>query len=207
MDRPIEIVLRHIERDLEPAGYKRAGRTFRIRNAVADWGLINVQSSSKSTAQAQLVTVNLAVSLGIIRKFDSPTDDRIPHYSEGHWDSRIGHLLPERDDKWWTVASPMPDHEALEDIAGAVREIGVPTVAAHMSSIALRDLWITGPVPFLSNLRRLRQLLIVLAHNGPRDRFNEFAEILRGEAAGDEWWEAKAAATVDRLSAEIGREM
>jgi len=199
-------ILPHLAGDLRAAGFRRAGRTFRIQNADADWGLVNFQSSTRSTTVVQVVTVNLAVSLGLIRAWEDPADDRIPHYSEGHWDSRIGHLLPEHDDKWWSISIPIEDPSAVVDLRRAVRDVGIPAVIAHMSATAIRDLWMAGPVPFLPNLRRLRDLLIVLSRIGPRDRFDEFADLLRVEAAGVEWWEDKVETTIERLQADMRSE-
>ena len=89
---------------LREAGFRRTGRTFALHDGDGNWGLVNVQSSSSSSRSRASITANLGVSLGMLRRWEEPeAAEAAPHYSNAHWLRRIGELMADGTDRWWTL--------------------------------------------------------------------------------------------------------
>ena len=78
----------------------------------------------------------------------------------------------------------------------------VPAVRHRMSAAVIRDEWLAGPTSATPNLKRLRDLLVLLHEIGPRDRIRDVEVEFRARASFDEFWRAKAEATISRLESE-----
>ena len=161
-----------------------------------------MQSSSSSTRSRASITANLGVSLGILRRWEEPeVAEAAPHYSAAHWLRRIGELVGDRTDRWWTIHADGPATDG-EEFVEAILKIGMPAVRHRMSAAVIRDEWLAGPTTATPNLKRLRYLLVLLHEIGPRDRISDVAAELRARASFDEFWQAKAEATISRLESE-----
>jgi hypothetical protein len=96
-----------------------------------------------------------------------------------HFRERIGYLLPQRQDHWWTL-NRTTDLDALGDeIEGHVVRLAVPEIDRYISDEGLRDLWLTGRSPGLGDGERLRFLAILLNALGPQDWLPPTLEALR----------------------------
>ena len=103
---------------LREAGFRRTGRTFALHDGDGNWGLVNVQSSSSSSRSRASITANLGVSLGMLRRWEEPeaaeAAEAAPHYSNAHWLRRIGELMADGTDRWWTLHAERPATDAEE---------------------------------------------------------------------------------------------
>jgi uncharacterized protein DUF4304 len=125
---------------LKPSGFRKKGSTF-VKECGDDVVLeVNLQKSTASTNSCLRATVNLRIYSRTLTRamgysMDYPTD---PHR---HWEERIGSLMPEQSDRWWTVQTPQAAEQAGEEIAGAVFHFGLPALDAASSTEKLRALW------------------------------------------------------------------
>lgn len=127
---------------LKPSGFRKKGSTF-VKECGDDVVLeVNLQKSSSSTSAGLRATVNLRVysrtlSRAMGHSMDYPAD---PHR---HWEERIGSLMPEQRDRWWSVPTSQAAVQAGEDIAEALSRFGLPALDAVSSTEKLRTLWLT----------------------------------------------------------------
>jgi tRNA U55 pseudouridine synthase TruB len=102
---------------------------------------VNLQKSVSSTSVSLKATVNLQVY--------SRTLTRAMGYSMGypadphrHWRERIGAVMPERRDTWWSAQTLPEAEQAGEEIAEALTRYGLPALHAVSSTEKLRALWV-----------------------------------------------------------------
>lgn len=167
---------------LRGRGFLKSGYSFVLR-LEGNRGLIQFQKGRKSTAAEILFTVNLGVTSERLRRFEGETTDSKPSIDGCHWSTRLGFLLPEREDKWWSIRT---DAEA-EKLGVQFREflpVAVEAIGQNISDIALRDLWLRGESPGLSDLNRLRNLSVLLKVFGPARVLEPVLSELKNLSAG-----------------------
>jgi len=92
--------------DLRANGYSGSGQDFHRRYR-RNWAAINFQRSSWSTASELTFTANLGTKSALVIEDQGGDPGTPPREVECDWRSRIGGLLPDRLDMWWTVRSDM----------------------------------------------------------------------------------------------------
>ena len=126
---------------LKPSGFRKKGSTF-VKECGDDVVLeVNLQKSTSSTSAGLRATVNLRVYSRTLTRamgysLDYPTDP------DRRWQERIGKLMPEQSDRWWTVQTPQTAVQAGEEIADALLRFGLPALDAVASTGKLRALWL-----------------------------------------------------------------
>ncbi len=115
---------------LRPLGFRKTGTLFsRAVNDVLH--LISLQSSTSSTASSLRATLNIAVWVPALAEANQR-----PDVWSAHWQERIGMLMPEHSDRWWTVT----------------------TEQDAQSAGALVRLWQSGASPGLTQVQAQRYL-------------------------------------------------
>ncbi len=154
-----KVIMRQIYNVLKPAGFRKRRNTFMAeRNDVVL--LIQLQKSLRTTRNCLIVTINLGVFSPILRsKLGYATQRPAMIYSQ--WQERIGFLLPEHRDKWWTVCDEEQALKVAEEIAGVIVKYGLPTLEELSSTDKLRLLWESGRSPGLTEAERQRYLRIL----------------------------------------------
>ena len=142
-------------------GFRKKGSHF-TRELADVIHLVSLQSSVSSTSQSLRVTVNLGVWVPALE------GDVKPDLWSAHWRSRLGHLMPEKRDVWWDVASDDEASRTAFKIVAAVRNFGLPALDALHDRRVLLDLWRTGVSPGLTALQaeRLMNRLMVIEGAG-----------------------------------------
>lgn len=151
-------LLQLIELYLVKLGYRRRGSLF-----LADGGevvfLIDLQRSRRSTRETVVVTINLGVysklvaeRMGAVAK---PTIER------SHWRRRIGSLLPQPEDLWWTLRVESDVNAAVAEMSAVLDEYGLPAMSGLGSTEALAALWETGLCPGITTVECNRYLRAV----------------------------------------------
>ncbi len=140
---------------LKPRGYVRTGSTFRLRNSDTVC-IISLQSSTSSTSALARVTVNLGVHVPALQ--DSERPEESPSAWSSHWQQRIGHLLPEKKDVWWSIHSVEEGSLIATEIVGCMERFGLPALTQLSTVSALRRLWESGCSPGLTEAQRVRFL-------------------------------------------------
>ena len=157
-------------------GFKRADASFR-RPLPEVTQLVSFQKSRRSTKESVLFAVNLGVaSKRILAEggFDSgePTVDRC------HWHRRLPSCQDPTREGWWTVRDSSSCDDAAADILHALKAFGLPDLESLQSDAALRDMWLTGRSPGLTEVQRLVNLSILLQAIGPGDEAAALEEVL-----------------------------
>ena len=145
-----DLVHEQIHPVLKARGFVRRGLLF-IRDLKEVWQLVGFQKSVESSHDTTSFTVNLGVSSKRILRFIGGPER--PTVGDYHWKERLGFLGPQRDDIWWTVSSR--SREPMVEVVALLMESGIPELDRLSSDIALRDLWLTGRSPGLTEPGRL----------------------------------------------------
>lgn len=105
---------------LKKRGYTRRG-TILFHERDGNWSLIEFQKSQKTSVDAVLFTVNLGVVSGRLARFFSVplSPGRPPEASEWHWRERLGFLLAEGQDRWWSLRAGSEARQVREKIEDA----------------------------------------------------------------------------------------
>ena len=143
-------------------GFRKKGAHFsRVLADVVH--LAWLQSSVSSTSQMLRATVNLGVWVPALE------GDVKPDISSAHWSNRIGHLMPENRDVWWTVEFDDEATQVAGHIATAVRTFGLPALDGFPNRRALLWIfWRTGASPGLTAFQaeRLMNRLAAIVEAG-----------------------------------------
>jgi len=150
-----EPTLLALKASLKPHGYSKNGSTFRLRSNETV-RVISLQSSTKSTSVFAKVTVNLGVHVLALQDPERP--EKNPSVWSPHWNQRIGHLMPENRDIWWSIYSAQESVSVASEIARCVEQYGLPSLAQVATVKALRQLWESGRSPGLTEVQRIRHL-------------------------------------------------
>lgn len=150
---------------LKRHGFAKKGNTFRRRRAeVCD--VISVQKSSKSVSDAAVFTVNLGVaSLRLLARSEVESDKCT--IDDCHWRQRLGSMSPRSEDVWWTVRDDASAEAASAEVVAWLDAHGVAALDALPDDAALRDLWLSGRAPGLTEMQRLMNASLLAEALGP----------------------------------------
>jgi len=150
-------IIESTHQSLKNAGFVKNGNTFRISSDESR-GVINFQKSTKSTVDSITFTINLGVASKRLLKIYNPKQIENPDIWDCHWQVRIGHLLPDNKDIWWTILAETNVDQLAQDIQKYTIKLGIPEIQKYLSDGALRDLWLTDKSPSLTKVQRLKYL-------------------------------------------------
>ena len=149
-------VLAQLQAALAPRGFRAAGTLFQ-RELAEVVHLVELQSTQEENAAHIAVTINLGVFAPAL--VDPDIRDYIrPSIPQAHWRERIGILMPQRRDKWWSIENAGQAAAVGAEIAVSVEEYGLAPLAKIPDIAALRRIWETGASPGLSDYQRRRYL-------------------------------------------------
>jgi hypothetical protein len=145
-------ILAAMQGTLAASGFRRSGAVS--RRALGDVvQLVELQSSTRSSVERLVVTLNLAVvSTALQAQGGDPAPT--PSVASAHWRERIGHLLPIHRDYWWEIAQPNEAQGAAKEIADAIRGYALPILDRLSSTSRLKELWETGVSPGITERQR-----------------------------------------------------
>jgi hypothetical protein len=114
---------------LRTEGFKGSGSTWRLASERGDYAIVNVQSSSGSSAREVLFVINLAVVVAPrwAHALSSATVPRskVPKEYDGLWRDRLRPspgVAARRGGEWWSVADALSAREAAEDVVAQLRD-------------------------------------------------------------------------------------
>jgi hypothetical protein len=164
---------------LSDYGFRKTNHVY-VRREASNFLVIEPQTSVKSAATQILFTFNLKV---ISAKLASAVDGCDPPSATcpfPHWRQRLGGLLPQPGDRWWSFTGEMP-----HDVMTALTSFGLPAISVTATDDQLRDLWLTGRAPGLSELQRRIYLSTLLAMIGPKSKLPEYIALLDAVESSD----------------------
>jgi Domain of unknown function (DUF4304) len=125
---------------LRRMGFKGSGQSFTLPSE-SHWVLVGFQKSTYSNADAVRFTINVTVvSKRRWREAQgehSYLSDRPSaniSYGGFAWQRRIGQLVPDVGDKWWTVWTGRPTGSVSAEVLDAIRVYAVPAIDRQLAS-------------------------------------------------------------------------
>jgi hypothetical protein len=165
---------------LKEAGYSKKGTTFRRINAETVH-LVSLQKSRKTTRDEVQFAVNLAVgSMALLRRAE--VDPATCAIEDCQWRVRLGASGLEVE-TWWSVRDETSAAHAAESVTGALRSHGLPALHALPDDASLRDTWLSGRSPGLTDVQRLVNLSALLQRLGPEDKAQDVISTMKQMAA------------------------
>jgi hypothetical protein len=132
--------------------------------------LLDFQKSRNSTNSEKIFTINLGVCSGELLQFFSPDLlNKKPSIEVCHWRERIGFLLPEHQDKWWTIRTAESLNILFSELEEIIIHIAIPAIKLHLSDEQLSNEWLSGKSPGLTDTQRLVNLSVLLRSIGDID--------------------------------------
>jgi hypothetical protein len=172
VNKELQILLsKKVAPALKVEGFSRRGTTFFLMK-YENYGIINFQKSTTSTKERILFTINLGVaSRKIYDIFDFKAEELKPSLLNCQWWTRLA--PPWNGERWWTIQFITSIDLLERDLLSQIIDIGIPEIKLYLQDDALRDLWLSGKSPSLTNFQRLLYLLAFLKDLGPHDKINE----------------------------------
>lgn len=170
-------------------GFSRRGQSF-TRWDRKNCQVINFQVwKERSTDSTTVFTVNLGVFSGALFWFETGLmkPKKSPSVEICHWRTRLGNLLPDRQDKWWSIEQDSEIPSISEEILSAMEAHALPVLGHLDRDEALRELWLTGSSPGLNDFERLKHLSALLLMIGPQSELERVLQDLAGQATGTPW--------------------
>lgn len=120
---------------LRGLGYRRRGRTFLLAGELST-AHIRFQASHWNHADCTRFTINLGRYFeSIARKNGELVVLDFSKQRQMHVGIRIGHLLPQQSDQWWSIASEGDVPKVAAEVVAALRDYGLP----YLESVATLD--------------------------------------------------------------------
>jgi hypothetical protein len=178
-------LLRHLRPPMAANGFRRRSQNF-ICESPECWGVINFQKSRYSPPDQKSFTVNLAIASKGILQYQGKSVSAPPPSFACHWEIRIGSLMADHKDKWWTL-SDEPSYAAVElEVRKALCDLAIPLIKPHLTEQGLLELW-AGKTPGSFEYPTLKYKSLVLALQGRFEElvpiFQRIREICRGSLA------------------------
>lgn len=140
------LVRQHLRPTLRKMGWRGSGNRWEIPDEHS-FGLLGLQKSRRSSREEISFTINLSVvskeSWEAWRSLRGEGERALPHpgiaYARSDWSSRIGRLLPDARDTWWSV-TPETDVAILgEELLCHIAERAAPAIHEQLWLRSLRD--------------------------------------------------------------------
>ena len=131
-------ILAQMQALLKPMGFRKTRTLFSadVNDVVL---FVQLQSSSKSTKDFLVVTVNLGIFSRTVAERVGNTHD--PNIYETHWRQRIGMFMSERKDKWWEISNEAEAKLCASEITGVLADQALPEMQRLNSTESLKSEW------------------------------------------------------------------
>lgn len=193
----MEQILREVDGDLRPLGFRRRAFDFRQESEEC-WAILNFQKHKSSTEEMQSFTVNLGVASKHVLEFEELAQNRPPMEHECCWRKRLGALLTPASDRWWKVTDAASAKSVSREVREALLTKALPKMEALMRDEELLDVppgsWV-GAIPIF---RVHRYKAILAAGLGRQEEMERAIAVMRKESRGKPW-EATSEATIQKL--------
>ncbi|MFJ6846470.1 DUF4304 domain-containing protein [Streptomyces griseoluteus] len=186
---PAQAALKAALRDIvgpaaRTAGFKGSGSTWRLTNSQGDWAVVNVQSSSSSTARSVRCVVNLAVAPAPWLDWMRESLGSLPksiNESLGLYRARLHpNGTPAGRDSWWEISSERDARAAAADMVVQLADHGWPTLTRLLDRQALLGSVRAGDLGHLESGRFdvffARAEALLIAEGGPSARLDELLD-------------------------------
>jgi hypothetical protein len=154
--------------------------------------VVDVQKGSASNSAQLLFAVNIGVVCRILLSSDEVPSKEL-RIEDCHWRSRLkmegGHGA-----EWWVLLADSDPLLLSLAVANGLRSDLLPEALTLTDPLALRDLWLSGLGPGLTEAERLMTLIRLLVNVGPQTALEAVGHELTEKARGQAYWPAARAA-------------
>lgn len=154
-----KIIIDRLTAVLKPKGFKKSGSTFSASNEDLTY-FIDIQSSQGSNAAMLKMTVNIEIYSSTVYKLQ---DTSLPEKWSRHYKERIGFLLDNPHDKWWTINNEQDANDSANEISDLIIKRVLPTFDALKTTGDLATLWNQNKCPGLTEHQRKEYLNLLNA--------------------------------------------
>ncbi len=170
-----------VRKGLKTQGFAAKGVTFYRKVASENTELVAIQKSLKSSRAESLVTMNYGVYCAWVGSSRGEEPSASLVVAKAHWQKRWTEVGAER----WLQVRP---RDAAADIArvimNALENAVLPDLKEHSSNESLRDTWLAGSSPGITEMQRLLFLALLLKKIGPTDCLDSVVKELQKKVAG-----------------------
>lgn len=157
---------------LRKVGFRKVGLYY-FRQRSGNWELVQFQKSWSNTVDETRFTVNCGIVSTRLARFLLGADLKMPTPEYNwHYSQRLGFLMAGGQDKWWTIDASVPKESLGSEVSELIIDLAIPTLDAHASDEELRDLWLSGESPGLTDVQRLMYLAVLLRDLSPREQYS-----------------------------------
>jgi len=168
-----------VRRALKERGFRAKGANFHRKSQDGNVIMLSIQKSTTSTVAASLVTLNYGVYSALLGSKFQDEPGAATDIWRAHWRKRLSDGGRE---KWLTIAATDSPDVCAQVILGAVQSV-LPELVAHSTNPALRDEWLGGASPGLTDMNRLLYAAVLVNQIGPVERIAEVLGELRASVA------------------------
>lgn len=174
-------LLTGISKVIKIQGFNKRGNTFYLfKNN--NWGLINFQKSTSSDKLS--FTINIGVVSTLLKQvIDKAAVVLKPDINDCHWKKRIGFLLPEKKDHWWTIDNNTSIENLVKEISYILETLAIPELINHLSNDYLEQEWSSGKAEGATQLQRYIYLTTLLKINNNK-KFLQVLEEFKAYSKG-----------------------
>ena len=130
-------------------------------------------------------TINLAMASKRILAYCGEATAAPPPAYACHWaNTRIGSLMPDRRDKWWTLSDESSYAPIASEVTKAVAKLTIPLIKPHLTEQGLLELW-ASKTPGGFELPNLKYKSILLALQNRFDELPQAFQRMREISAGN----------------------
>ncbi|HEY2121935.1 MAG TPA: DUF4304 domain-containing protein [Candidatus Acidoferrum sp.] len=168
---------------LKQAGFRKRGTHYaRVKGEALQ--LINVQSSQWNMSSQGRFTLNIGVHFSSVAKMLMGAD-RMPAVPKHYYclrRKRVGQLLPDKADRWWTVAPQTNASDVAAELSSAMNDYVLPwlTKVETISGVAME--LERGPDPLSGGLWTAPAARLVL---GEPERAGELARTMLDDLSNE----------------------
>lgn len=170
-----------VRKALKAQGFYTQGSTLCRRAASGNTELVSLQKSVRSSEVESLVTINYGVHCACIGDSRGEEPSATVDLSRAHWRER---WTEGGNEKWLLVRSSDDADETARILLAALDGIVLPRLARYSVDEALRDAWLEGSSPGITEMQRLLFLALLLKKTGPAEHLESVVEELRGKVKG-----------------------
>jgi hypothetical protein len=140
LDRFRTMMRQHVAPELRRMGFRGSGQSF-VLPSEDYWVLLGFQRSRSSSAEAVRFTVNTTV---VSKQEWAQARERASYlperptantsYGTFAWWKRIGRLLPDGQDRWWTLSSGSAIASLAAEVLDAIRTYALPAIHQQLEA-------------------------------------------------------------------------
>jgi hypothetical protein len=171
--------------------------------------VVEIQKDLKRSTKDQILfTVNVGISADVLRteSFDDPRSEYALPLERCHWRQRLGRLLRDREDRWWSVRDEQRAQSLCDEIATSLREEAWPSIEDWASTSSLIRHWLEGRGPGLTEFERRSNLARLLFALGRFEDARFAVEALESASVG-KGWEGTARTVATQIRTQLARQI